>query len=87
MSLQHVLRFDEDFIESRKDHDQVEFMKCVGCRLTFPESDLIGGFCQACSDINEKEEATEKTERLDKGPGPTKARGNQLGAGHDRLAI
>jgi len=68
MSRQFALRMDEDFIESCKDHDQVQFAKCYGCRLTFPETDLAGGFCQMCSDIYEKEDDTEEIEGLDKSP-------------------
>jgi hypothetical protein len=62
------LLLDEDFIESCKDHPEVELVKCYGCHLMFPEEDLSGGFCANCADpIPEEEDDTEKTNCLDKG--------------------
>ena len=88
MSHQHTLRFDEDFIESCKDHGQIELIKCYGCRELVDKADTLGGFCSGCVDINEKEEGTRKTDELDKGPGAvTSARGIQSGTGYDRHAL
>lgn len=65
---------------------KVEFVKCYGCRLTFPKVETIGGFCATCADINEKEEIPEEADSLDKGsPLGRAGRGSNETGPHDRL--
>ena len=65
---------------------QVEFVKCYGCRLTFPKGETLGGFCATCADLNQKEETPEKSDSLDKGsPLGRAGRGNNGTGPDDRL--
>jgi hypothetical protein len=91
MSCQRSLRFDEDFVEDCRQSALpagafVEFGRCYGCLLTFPQDDMIGGFCATCADINEEEDATKKNDCLDKGPGPARPGGSITVPVANRLA-
>ncbi len=67
---------------------KVEFVKCYGCRLTFPKGETIGGFCATCADIKEKEEKPEEADSLDKGSPLGRAGRETNGTGpDDRLTV
>ena len=70
------------------DKPQAEFVKCYGCRLTFPKEETIGGFCATCADIKVKEEKPEEDESLDKGSPLSRAGSGNHGTGPgDRLTV